>query len=441
MQEFQIFYFEKYEFDRTSLKAKFFYSFDNIEFFEEIIDFNNSEFNLWQELDSEIIDNLLFHTHIALWISYYKLFPTKKLIVKSWFLDDNQIKFWQKFYRNWLWEFFIKNNFDFEDILRFENYPHPTSSLTGEELEQKNSPLLQRRGAGGEGEKSLLMWWWWKDSIVSSILLNEEWQEFDAFVFGKIDRIKSDTLKVLWKKTMLVKRQLSENLFKLNKAGYYNWHVPITWIIAFVSLISAYLYDYKNIVLSNEASACEENIIWKWLKINHQYSKSAEFENDFRKYVEHYIWNINYYSKLRDKFELEIAEIFAKKASKYFNTFSSCNRNFVILWEKQEKRWCCNCEKCAFVYLILGSFLEKKELLNIFWENLFENKNLLNTYSWLLGLTENKPYECVWTYDESRISFKNCLKYYKNKIKSWEIKKLPYILDNLEKEIYKWEKK
>jgi len=76
------------------------------------------------------------------------------------------------------------------------------------------------------------------------------------------------------------------NLFKLNKEWYYNWHVPITWIIAFVSIVSSYLYDFKNIVLSNEKSADEENTIWNGLKINHQYSKSGEFEKDFRKYVE-----------------------------------------------------------------------------------------------------------------------------------------------------------
>jgi hypothetical protein len=67
-------------------------------------------------------------------------------------------------------------------------------------------------------------------------------------------------------------------------------------------------------VLSNEKSADEENTIWNGLKINHQYSKSGEFEKDFRKYVEINISkDINYYSKLRDKYELEIAEIFAKK--------------------------------------------------------------------------------------------------------------------------------
>jgi len=432
MQEFNEFIFEKFEFDKTSLKAKFFYSFDNKEFFEEIIDFKNEDFDLRENISENIINNLLFNIHIALWISYYKLFPTKTLIIKSGVLDGNKIQFWKKFYLNGLWEFFIKNNFDFENILDFENSPHPNPLLTGEGIVAIQSFK----------EKSLLMWWWGKDSIVSSILLEEEGEDFDAFVFGKIDMIKENTLKVLWKKTMLVKRQLSENLFRLNKLWYYNGHVPITGIIAFVSLMSAYLYDYKNIVLSNEASASEENIIWKNLKINHQYSKSEEFENDFREYVWKYIWDINYYSKLRDKYELEIAKIFAKKANKYFNTFSSCNRNFKIVSPSGGRclkgrggNWCCECEKCAFVYLILAPNLNEEQMINIFSENLFENKKLKKTFEELLWLWENKPFECVGTYDESKISFKNILSQYKTKIISWEIKKLPYILDKLENKI------
>jgi hypothetical protein len=280
------------------------------------------------------------------------------------------------------------------------------------------------------------MWWWWKDSIVSSILLKEENKDFSTFVFWKIDRIKKNTLKVLWKRNMLVKRKMSDNLFRLNEQWYYNWHVPITWIIAFTSIISAYLYDYKNIILSNEKSASEENTIWSGLKVNHQYSKSIEFENDFRKYVlENISEDINYYSKLHDKYEIEISEIFTNKAKKYFKSFSSCNRNFNIIWSKQESNWCLKCEKCAFVYLILSPFLEEKYILKIFWENLFNKKSLTNTYKWLLWFTENKPFECVWTYDESLKSAYIALNNYKNKIKSGEIKKVPYTLEKLEAEI------
>jgi hypothetical protein len=65
-------------------------------------------------------------------------------------------------------------------------------------------------------------------------------------------------------------------------------------------LLFSYLYNYKYIILSNEKSASEENLIWNSLKINHQYSKSFEFEKDFVEYKNKYISkNIKYFSLLR----------------------------------------------------------------------------------------------------------------------------------------------
>lgn len=429
MKKFEKFYFEKFDFDKEKLKAKFYYSFDKQEFFEEIIDFSSVFFEI-KNFDEFLLNNLLFSLHIALWISYYKLYPTEILVVKSWFLDDYQIRFWKKFYTNWLWEFLIKNNINFEKLINFEN----SKNIKNKNIKFVKNVLEEKKII--KNRKSLLMWGWWKDSIVSSILLEEEKTDFDTFVFWKIDKVKQESLDVLWKKTLLVKRKLSDNLFILNEKWYYNWHVPITWIIAFVSIVSAYLYWFDDIILSNEKSTSEENTVWKWLKINHQYSKSLEFENDFWDYLEKYLTkNIKYFSKLRKFYEYKIAEIFSKKAKKYFKVFSSCNKNFKINWKIQEKKWCCNCEKCSFVYLILSWFLDENELLDIFWKNLFENKKLLKTFEELIWLSNIKPFECVWTYDESFLSIYKVLEKYNNKIKSWEIEKKPYILEVLEEKI------
>ena len=129
MKKFAKFIFESYSFDDKSLKASFYYtlkghqgSFDWDEIFEEIIDFSSDKFDIPKNSNFHkeggldiILNNFLFNLHIALWISYYKLFPTEILEVKSWYLDDEQIAFWKKFYRNWLWEFFIKNNIGLEN--------------------------------------------------------------------------------------------------------------------------------------------------------------------------------------------------------------------------------------------------------------------------------------------------------------------------------------
>jgi hypothetical protein len=66
MKKFSIFYFNNFEFDKTSLEAKFHYSFDNDVFFEEVINFNSKNFSLINNIDYCILDNILFNIHIAL---------------------------------------------------------------------------------------------------------------------------------------------------------------------------------------------------------------------------------------------------------------------------------------------------------------------------------------------------------------------------------------
>ncbi|MCD5380842.1 hypothetical protein LR004_02845, partial [Candidatus Gracilibacteria bacterium] len=408
------------------LEAKFYYSFDNgAEIFEELIDFSCEGFEVDQNLlvsgDDTILDNFLFQMHLALGISYYKLFPTKTLEIKSGYLDDDQIIFWEKFYRNGLGEFFITNEINPNGLLNFIN---SGSAISIEELTIKNN-YIESSANFIEG-KTLLLWGGGKDSIVSYSLLKDK-KKLDLFVFGKVDAIKKSTAEVAEENILLVKRTLSKNLFKLNQEGYYNGHVPITGIIAFATFVVGYLYGYSNIVLSNEASASESNTEWKGIQVNHQYSKSLEFEQDLLNYSTGYISKgIRYFSLLRGMYEYKIAEIFSKQRH-FHKSFSSCNRNFVISSDPQNKLWCCECEKCCFVFLILSAHLNETELIEIFGENLFDKPELENTFRELIGLENHKPFECVGTYEECLLSAKKTIKNIGAK--------LPIILESLRSDV------
>lgn len=414
MKEFSKFYFKSFDFDKQTLTAKFVYSFDNEIFFEEFIDFSCENFYWRIYLDEKIINNILFHIHLALWISYYKLFPTKDLIVETWFLDENQVNFWKKFYINWLWEFLYKNKISpkwlFNFVSKWENIYKKIDFTTS--------------------NKCLVPIWWGKDSLVSIELLKNSSLDFETVVFGKIDEIKQNCINLTSKENLLIKRKLSSNLFELNNQGYYNWHVPITWIIAFVLQLSAYIYDYKYIILSNEKSANFGNLFWEWFLINHQYSKSLDFEIDFNKYVNNYISSdLKYFSLLRWLYEIKIAELFTKLWKNYFSVFSSCNNNFKInsSWNSKNIIWCNNCPKCTFVYSILRHFISKEETLQIFWKELYEDENLLELFKELLWISGNKPFECVWEAEEVLYSMNKSLEIFKDK--------LPFILNILKDDI------
>src|SRR5699024_1564771 len=125
-----------------------------------------------------------------------------------------------------------------------------------------------------------------------------------------------------------------KNLLELNSKGFLNGHTPFSAMVAFLSYLTAYLLGKKYIALSNEDSANESNV--KNEKINHQYSKTLEFENDFREYQERYLKaEVDYFSMLRPISELQIAYLFSK-LEKYHKVFKSCN----VGSKKEPWYWC-----------------------------------------------------------------------------------------------------
>jgi hypothetical protein len=103
-------------------------------------------------------------------------------------------------------------------------------------------------------------------------------------------------------------------------------------------------------------------------------------------------------------YELNIAKLFAK-IKKYNDVFSSCNKNFKIVKNTESKKWCCDCDKCRFVFLILASFIKKKEMIKIFGENILNNKEQILGYNELVGFSGCKPFECVGEIGESVLAF------------------------------------
>ena len=88
-------------------------------------------------------------------------------------------------------------------------------------------------------------------------------------------------------------------MLELNSQNFLNGHTPFSALLSFITYLVAYLSNRKYIVLSNETSANEANV--RGTNINHQYSKSFEFEQDFRYYAKTFIFKndeVNYYSLL-----------------------------------------------------------------------------------------------------------------------------------------------
>ena len=125
--------------------------------------------------------------------------------------------------------------------------------------------------------------------------------------------------------------------------------------------------------------------------VNHQYSKSLEFEDDFRRYCP----GFNYFSFLRPLSELQIAMLFSRFTD-YHDVFRSCN-----VGSKQDI-WCGHCAKCLFAYIILSPFIEPSRLNHIFGKAMLDDITLQLEFDQLIGEAETKPFECVGTVSEVR---------------------------------------
>ena len=343
----------------------------------------------WEKVDLEALQRAISALHIMAGISYYKTYLPREMAGLE--LTEEQANFWQKIYQRGLGEFFYSNQIDFRGLI---NFPHsPTAQIPQFSSKKLSERALLPIGGG-------------KDSIVSAEILKKMGLEFEQFSLRDAEPIRA-TAEAIGKPRQIVQRQLDAQLFQLNEQGAYNGHVPITAHISFLLIVCAILDDYRYIVMSLEKSANEGQLLFHGMDINHQYSKSEEFEEDLRNYVSKYIDSeVEYFSLLRGYNELRIAEIFAglENFNRYAPVFSSCNANFKINKTEIPKRWCGHCPKCAFVFLILAAFVPKKELLGIFGENLLDKPELMELNEELLGLRNFKPFECVGTTEESQVA-------------------------------------
>ena len=172
-------------------------------------------------------------------------------------------------------------------------------------------------------------------------------------------------------------------------------------MLGFNTILASVLSGRRNIALSNESSANEATV--EGSSINHQYSKSFEFEQDFRAYVHQFISpKPNYFSFLRPLSELQIAAFFSRFEA-YHNVFKSCNAG------SKTDIWCGNCPKCLFTFIILSPFLGEKRLSEIFGKDLFKDTSLTPYLRQLTGMDNVKPFECVGTIDEVNASLQQTI--------------------------------
>lgn len=386
--------------------------------------------------------NLIFHIGLVELVSYWKATCSKNVIIKAGYINKEQIEFFKKLYFYGLGELFYTNGItpNYDDFINIKC-----------ELKEQNIEIPNYVGNG-----NLIPIGGGKDSNVTLEIMKSDFEDNLCFIINpkQVTLSCAQTAGYSNEKIVTVKRTIDKNLIELNKQGFINGHTPFSALVAFLSYFNAYITGKKYILLSNESSANESNV--DGTKINHQYSKTYEFECDFNEYTKKYFKiDIKYFSLLRPLSEYQIAMLFSNY-EKYHEIFKSCN----VGSKKEPWHWCCSCPKCLFVYIILSPFLYKEKLIEIFGEDLFEKEDLLDTFIELTGYGKTKPFECVGTYEEVRYAITKTiskldkqpylLKYYKEHFELENLNKNlenkynrennlnPYFENLLKSELKKW---
>jgi len=344
-----------------------------------------------REFSDEALYNLGFHIGLVELISYWKAFCSPEVrIAAGKLIDISDYEWWRKLYFHGLGEFFFLNGIEPD----YDEFMHITQEgdrkIEPFRVNTRENFVMVPVGGG-------------KDSVVTLELMKMSGKRVVPFIVNpRGASSKSVEAAGLQKDLLVVKRRLDPLLLELNSQGYLNGHTPFSALLAFVSVLTASMAGISSIALSNESSANESTVPGS--KINHQYSKSFEFENDFRWYLKKNVTvDINYYSFLRPLSEIQIAALFSR-FKWHHESFRSCNVG------SKTDSWCGACAKCLFTSIMLAPFLGVNRIHELLGKDILDDLNLLPLLDELSGFSSVKPFECVGTITEVKAALNEIAK-------------------------------
>ena len=381
-QKYQTFEYQSYSFKLNNgiLEAEFVFKLDDDIIFTPTLKVVKRNFYQFDNLSESLLKNLVFHIGMVELISYWKAACPPRLIIKPHALSDEQVLFWKKLYFNGLGEFFYLNGISATQD-EFMEIVSEGDALNAEPAVVNDKAIMVPVGGG-------------KDSVVTLELLKEQGNQVIPMALNPRDAVVRtiENAGFVMNDAIVVERKLDKKLLALNNQGFLNGHTPFSALLAFVTSLASVMAGIKYIALSNESSANESTVPGS--NINHQYSKSYEFEEDFSNYLSRFVTpDVHYFSFLRPLNELQIGALFSLFSHHHFS-FRSCNVG------SKTDSWCGHCPKCLFTRIILGPFLGNDKLKKVFGKELLDEKGLKPVFDELTGAADIKPFECVGTPDE-----------------------------------------
>jgi 7-cyano-7-deazaguanine synthase in queuosine biosynthesis len=197
-----------------------------------------------------------------------------------------------------------------------------------------------------------------------------------------------------------VERQLDRQILELNARGAINGHVPITAIVTSAAVLAATVMGRGTVLVSNERSADAPTRIVDGWAVNHQYSKSADFQRLLDAALVESATATQVVSFLRPLSEIAIARGVARQPG-LIATVTSCNAAYAL--DGHGDGWCGRCDKCRFVQLVLAPFTGREALTAALGFDALADPDQVDEFAAMLD-ENTKPFECVGTVEEVRLA-------------------------------------
>jgi hypothetical protein len=321
--------------------------------------------------------------------SYWKALCSPVIEVALPAPEPAELGWWQDFWPGAMGEFFYRNQID---------YTAPGFLVIRGPAGAGQAPVSGPSAAGVEpAGPPLVLFSGGKDSLALARAVSAGSVPVDFFLYNPGERLRALAGPLAAGGRLVeARRAILPELLRLNAAGHPNGHTPFSAYLAFAAMLAGYLRGSGPVMAGNSRSDDEPNVAaYLGRPVNHQWTKSYEFERAARSYRDRWLPGApGYSSPLRPLYELQIIASLAGDVDTYLRTVS-CNR-------AADGGWCRSCAKCAWVFLATAALFGHDLAIRKTGGDMFADPALAGVFTEMAGLTGVKPFECTGSEGEVR---------------------------------------
>jgi hypothetical protein len=327
--------------------------------------------------------------------SYWKALCSPVIEVMPGAPGAGELEWWQSFWPPAMGEFFYRNGIDYTEpgflAIRgpVAHRESPAGTLTAESVAAERAAV--------PGVPPLIAFSGGKDSLALTRIVQARGGPVDFFLYNPTpgQRQLAESMAA-GGRILQIRRAILPELLALNAAGHPNGHTPFSAYLAIAAMLAGYLRGSELVVAGNSRSDDEPNVgSYLGRPVNHQWTKSYEFEAALRGYRDRWLPGApGYASPLRPLNELQIIASLAGDIGTYLQT-ASCNSS-------RDGGWCRSCAKCAWVFLATAALFGHDLAVAKTGGDMFADASLAGLYARMAGLAGPKPFECTGTEAEVR---------------------------------------